>query len=56
MFTNALDDLIRAVRLSAVEGLTSLRVSDIAPEYQDAFKQALNEYKEKLLAMELFYI
>ena len=54
MLTDALHDSARAVRLAAVDGLADHSASDLGPAYREAFRKALNEYKNKLNANQYF--
>ncbi len=50
----ALDDSVRAVRLSAVQALASFHPSDFSPNVRSSFKKALKEYKQELDANRYF--
>lgn len=54
LLTGALDDTVRAVRLSAVQALASFHPSDFPRDDRSSFKKALHEYKQKLKANQYF--
>lgn len=48
ILTDLLDDSVRAVRISAAEGLAEFSVADIVPGLKQSFKAAIAEYEEYL--------